>query len=269
MQTLHQILLLSLLAAVLGLDATAVLQSLVSRPLVAGGLAGWVLGDLGSGLATGSLVELLWMGGVPVGSLVPPDGTLAAIFAASAGVLLPRWVPQVDPFAAASLGLLAAVPVGSLGARAEIVQRRLCDRLSRYAEASVSRQHWQGLALAILGGLGLAFLRSLLAALLTLGLGLPALAQLLQQLPGDALMALRWGYWLGWLLGLAVAADYFWERRSLKYLGLALLSVAVLGSRPGVSRVQVLAFALGLSLVAGLWRWRRAWQQAHEEGTGA
>jgi mannose/fructose/N-acetylgalactosamine-specific phosphotransferase system component IIC len=259
MQTLHQIFLLSLLAGVLGLDATAMLQTLVSRPLVAGGLAGWALGDIGSGLATGSLVELLWMGGVPVGSLVPPDGTLAAIFAAAAGVLLPRWVPNVDPFAAASLGLLAAVPVGSMGSRAEIVQRRLTDRLSRYAEASVSAQHWQGLAWAMAGGLALAFLRSVLAALLVLGLGLPALAELLQHLPADAMTALRWGYWLGWLLGLAVAADYFWERRSLKYLGLALVSVAVIGSRPGVSREQVLAFALGLSFVAGLWRWRRAW----------
>ena len=265
MPFLVQLFELSLLAALLGLDATAALQSLVSRPLVAGGLAGWVLGDLGSGLATGSLVELLWMGGVPVGRLVPPDGTLASVFAGAAGVLLPRWVPSVDPMAAATLGLLAAVPVGSIGSRGEIVQRRLSDRLSRFAEASVSAQRWSGLGLAVLGGLGLAFGRSAITALLALGLGLPALALLLRHLPSDALQALHWGYWLGWLLGIAVAADYFWERRSLKYLGLALLSVAIMGSRPGVSRVQLLAFALGLALLAGLWRWRRAWLEAHEE----
>ena len=112
MLVIDQVLKLSFLAGLLGVDATAALQSLVSRPLVAGGLAGWVLGDVGTGLATGSLVELLWMGGVPVGSLVPPDGTRASIFAASAAVLMPQWIPGTDPLAAASLGLLAAVPVG-------------------------------------------------------------------------------------------------------------------------------------------------------------
>lgn len=264
-----QFLELALLAGILGLDATAMMQSLVSRPLVAGGLAGWILGDMGAGLATGSLVELLWMGGVPVGSLVPPDGTLAAIFAASAGILLPRWVPGVDVFSAASLGLLAAVPVGSISAKAEIQQRRLSDRLSRFAEASIAAHHWRGLTLAVLGGLGLAFGRSVVAALLVLCLGLPAMALLLQELPSDAMQALHWGYWLAWLLGLAVAADYFWERRSLKYLGLALLSVAVMGSRPGVTRGHLLAFALGISLLAGLWRWSRAWIEAHEEGSQA
>lgn len=261
----HHLIELALLAGVLGLDATAMLQTMVSRPLVAGGLAGWVLGDPGAGLATGSLVELLWMGGVPVGSLVPPDGTLAAIFAAAASVLLPRWVPGIEPFAAASLGLLAAVPVGSLGAKAEIQQRRLSDRLSRFAEVSVQAHRWEGLTLALLGGLGLAFLRSCSTALVVLGVGLPALALLLERLPADAVQALHWGYWLAWLLGLAVAADYFWERRSLKYLGFALLSVAVMGSRPGVTRGHLLSFALGLAVLAGLGRMRRAWQEAHED----
>ncbi len=264
MPFVSQIFQLAAMAGVLGIDATAAFQMLLSRPLVAGGVAGWLLGDMGAGLATGSLVELLWMGGVPVGSLVPPDGTLAAIFAASAAVLLPQWSPGVDPLAAASLGLLAAVPVGSLGAKAEILQRRLSDRLGRRAEAELAAGKLNAIVVALLGGLALAFSRSFLAALLVLGLGLPALAQLLSQLPHDAVQALRWGYWLAWLLGLAVAADYFWERRSLKYLGLALLLVALVGAREGVSQMQLLGLALGLALVGGLARWRKAWLESQE-----
>jgi PTS system mannose-specific IIC component len=261
-----QIFQLAAVAGALGVDSTAALQVLLSRPMVAGGLTGILLGDTGAGLATGSLVELLWMGGVPVGSLVPPDGTLAAIFAAAATVLLPQWLPGIDPLAAASLGLLVAVPVGSLGAKADIMQRKLTDKLCRWAEAELSRGRGHSIALALLGGLGLSFGRSFLAALLVLGLGLPALAQLLSQLPENALQALHWGYWLAWLLGLAVAADYFWDRRSLKYLGAALILVAFAGSRAGVGQVQLLALALGLALLGGLWRWRSAWLESQEGG---
>jgi PTS system mannose-specific IIC component len=261
-----QILQLSVLAGALGVDATAALQVLLSRPMVAGGMAGMLLGDTGAGLATGSLVELLWMGGVPVGSLVPPDGTLAAIFAAAATVLLPQWLPGIDPLAAASLGLLGAVPVGSLGAKADILQRRVTDKLCRWAEAQLVQGRSGSLALAVLGGLGLSFGRSFLAAGLVLTVGLPALAQLLSQLPADAVQALHWGYWLAWLLGLAVAADYFWERRSLKYLGAALIVVALTGSRPGVGQEHLLGLALGLALLAGLWRWRSAWLESQEGG---
>jgi mannose/fructose/N-acetylgalactosamine-specific phosphotransferase system component IIC len=265
MQFFTQVLELSLAAGVLGVDATAAFQVMASRPMVAGGVAGWLVGDLGTGLATGSLVELLWMGGVPVGSLVPPDGTVAAVFAAAASVLLPRWSPGLDPLAGASLGLLAAVPVGALGARTEIIQRRLCDRLSRRAEAGVAAGRKHEVIQALMGGLALAFARAFLAAALALGLGIPALALLTGHLPLEALQALHWGYWLGWLLGLAVAADYFWERRSLKYLGIMMLGVAVVGSRPGVSQVQLLALALGVALLGGLWRWRRAWIESQED----
>jgi PTS system mannose-specific IIC component len=261
-----QIFQLAVLAGVLGIDATAALQVLLSRPMVAGGLTGMLLGDSGAGLATGSLVELLWMGGVPVGSVVPPDGTLASIFAAAAAVLLPQWLPGIDPLAAASLGLLVAVPVGSLGAKIEIMQRRITDKLCRWAEAELAQGRGNALGLAMLGGLGLSFGRSFLATVLVLTVGLPALAQLLSQLPHDGLQALHWGYWLAWLLGLAVAADYFWERRSLKYLGAALILVAVAGSRPGIGQVQLLGLALGLALLGGLWRWRGAWLESQEGG---
>src|ERR1700722_18344108 len=107
------LLLLSAVARLLGLDSTGALQVMLSRPLVVGGIFGCLMGDTATGLAAGSLVEMLCMAGVPVGSLVVPDG----------------------PAAAVALGVLAAVPAGAVGARAEVVQRVLTNRLSRRADA--------------------------------------------------------------------------------------------------------------------------------------
>jgi len=43
---------------VVGLDLVSVPQAMLSRPLVAGTVAGWLAGDLEAGLAVGVLLEL-------------------------------------------------------------------------------------------------------------------------------------------------------------------------------------------------------------------
>ena len=54
------------MAVLLGLDRTAALQIMISRPLVAGPLVGLLLGDALTGLTVGMLLELLWLCRMPV-----------------------------------------------------------------------------------------------------------------------------------------------------------------------------------------------------------
>jgi mannose/fructose/N-acetylgalactosamine-specific phosphotransferase system component IIC len=55
---LHAVALLVLWGAVVGLDLVSVPQAMLSRPLVAGTVAGWLAGDLEAGLRVGVLLEL-------------------------------------------------------------------------------------------------------------------------------------------------------------------------------------------------------------------
>lgn len=252
-------LLLCATVGLLGLDATAALQVMVSRPLVVGAVVGALLGDLSLGLVAGGLIELLWMGGLPVGSLVPADGAVAAATAAATAVQagsLATGSGGVD--AAVSLGVLLAVPAGWLGAHAEIAQRRWMDGLGRRAEAAVERGETRGLGRVLLAALGLAWLRGALATAACLALLPPFAVWVLVRLPPDALRALEWSFWLFWLLGLAVAADHFWDRKGLKYAALLLLGLAVAGTRPGMDQGQVLALLVTAVHLLGLWRWWRA-----------
>jgi len=256
---LNQLLVISAVSGLLGLDATAALQVMVSRPLVVGGVVGWMMGDAPMGLTIGSLVEMLWIGGVPVGSLVPPDGTQAAAFAAAAVIHL----RSVSPYpgaaeAAGSLGVVAAVAVGGLGARAEIVQRRMMSRLSRWAEREVDAGNPAALGRILVAALGLAWLRGALVCAVSLGLGLPLLQLLMVQLPPEAVRALSWCFWLFWLLGLAVVADHFWERRALKHVAVGALGLAMLGSTLRVDQASLLLAAVVVAHAAGMWRWVRA-----------
>jgi PTS system mannose-specific IIC component len=252
---ISEIFLLSAVVGVLGLDATGALQVMVSRPLVVAGITGLMLGNPAVGLAVGSLVELLWMGGVPIGSLVPPDGTIAAAMAAAVAITLGKEAVLPGSTAAASaLGVLVAVPVGVLGARSEVLQRVMTNRISRRADAELEAGKVDGIGRLMAAALGLALLRGFLVCGACLALGLPTLGWILYHLPADAVRALRWCFWLFWLLGLAVAANHFWERRGLKTAAAVALMMAVLGTQFDFNQPEILGIAVAAAALAGLWR---------------
>lgn len=85
----YRLLLLLGWGTLVGLDLVSVPQAMIARPLVAGTVAGWIAGDLQSGLYAGVLLELFALDVLPVGASRYPDygpATVgAAAFAAGAG----------------------------------------------------------------------------------------------------------------------------------------------------------------------------------------
>lgn len=80
---------LALLGGIVALDAVSVAQTMVSRPLVAGVLAGWVVGDVVAGLQIGALLELFLLVAVPAGGGRMPEGGIAAVVAVAAAAAAP------------------------------------------------------------------------------------------------------------------------------------------------------------------------------------
>lgn len=113
---------LALLGGLLALDATSVGQFMVSRPLVAGTLAGWWLGDPALGLEVGTILELFQIAGVPAGgSRVPESGpasVVAVAVAMSAGGL-----------AGMALGLMAGLVISEFGGMTVGLQRHMVARV--------------------------------------------------------------------------------------------------------------------------------------------
>ncbi|MBI3300147.1 MAG: PTS sugar transporter subunit IIC [Elusimicrobia bacterium] len=99
--------------AALELDGVLIGQWLLSRPLVVGPLTGWLLGDLAAGAALGALIELFCLEELPVGSIVPPNGAVAAACA----VLLAAGPALVSPAAALPAGLALGAAHGWLESR--------------------------------------------------------------------------------------------------------------------------------------------------------
>jgi len=112
-----------------GLDLVSVPQAMISRPLVAGTIAGWLVGDVEAGLRIGVLFELFALDVLPVGAVRYPDYGPATVAAVALGASAP-W--ELSLGLSVALGLVLAV-VG--GWSLQIVRRWNARAIQRRAAA--------------------------------------------------------------------------------------------------------------------------------------
>jgi mannose/fructose/N-acetylgalactosamine-specific phosphotransferase system component IIC len=122
--TLEIDLLLLFWGTLVGLDLVSVPQMMIARPIVAGAVAGSMLGDVVTGLQIGVLFELFQYDVLPMGATRYPEygpATVAAVSAAhAAGGTL-----------GLGLGALVGLVTGMLGGLSMYVVRRATDRAVR------------------------------------------------------------------------------------------------------------------------------------------
>ncbi len=145
-----------------GVDLVSFPQGLLSRPIVAAGVTGAILGDPQAGLRVGLVLELFALDVLPVGASRYPDfgpASVAAVVLAAGA----RWQDAVGP--AVLLGLGLAVAGGRTMESLRRVNgrhtRRLAPRLAEGDPGAVARLVWAGLLgdaarSALLTGAGLA-----------------------------------------------------------------------------------------------------------------
>lgn len=144
-----ELLQIALVGGVLALDATSVGQFMVSRPLVAGALTGWLLGDPSLGLVVGALLELYLLVSFPSGGARFPEGATATVVAVACAL-------AVDGPGAIPLGVATGLVWGQVGGFSVTVLRRLNGRLVSDADAGTPerlvRAHLAAMALDALRG---------------------------------------------------------------------------------------------------------------------
>lgn len=250
------------IAAVLGglfsLDLLVAFQFMVSRPLVAATITGLALGHPAAGLSFGCLMELIWMGALPVGSVVPPDFSLGAVIGSSAAIAMHEFGGGHTWETGTVWALLWSLPLASLGGLLEQGQRRLHGRLVQWAMTAFERGDGRALDKAVCASLGLSFLRGFIFTALCLGVCLEPMQLLLARVSAPAHLAFEWIYWLALMLGFVVLLDQFWERRWLMPSALSFVGAAVLIYGFGLNPEVVLCVAAVAALTAATIQERRS-----------
>jgi mannose/fructose/N-acetylgalactosamine-specific phosphotransferase system component IIC len=210
--------LLMLWGTVVGVDMASVGQVMISRPLVAGTVAGMILGDPISGGTVGMVLELFALDVLPVGSARYPDYGLGAVAAATAAA----GAPGVFGLGVAIVVGLVVAYVGEIGvvmirrANSRDVRRHR-DDLDAGRLRTVRGIHYRGLlrdvvrsSVVTLFGLGLAVaayrwtpgtrLGALLMTLVLIGTSLGAATSGIFRMVGKTNIV-RW-FGLGIILGI-------------------------------------------------------------------
>jgi mannose/fructose/N-acetylgalactosamine-specific phosphotransferase system component IIC len=214
---------LLLLGGWVAVDGTAAGQFMISRPLVAGTITGFVLGDPWTGALVGGVLELLHLGALPVGGARIPEAGPPAIPAVVAAVLL-----------GGGGGMAVALGwgvVGSwIGGASMSGHRRGNERRTQgvvageWAFPRLARAHWTSLGMDGLRGAALT------------GLGLVVVAGI------PAAWVQAWPVSREWVLAAGVLGGC---------VSLGRVATAYLGVRPGKGTALLLLGA-GLGILLGL-----------------
>ena len=264
---MHDALLIALICGLCSLDATAVFQMMISRPLVVGTLCGITLHEPQAGFASACLIELLWLSNLPVGSAVPPDFTLAAGLASGIGIAMHRSLPDLSWEICGVWNLLFVLPLAWIGGSGDLWQRRKSSLLASWVEKKISEGDESALPKAMALSVAVAFARNFLLAFAAMLLLPPIFSALLGAMPVAVLRALDWMYWLSLLLGFMVLLDHFWDRRWLKVLGLSFVLSAIAAYGLGWSGLRIFAVATASGVVLAVLNELRL--KRHEREVGA
>jgi len=168
-----QIALVSIVGSFIRLDRYSVGQFMLSRPLVAGTIIGFCLGEAREGMFIGALLELLWIHALPVGDALPGDESLVTIIITSVSCLAFTENAAADP-ELIIVTLLLFLPVASLGRRLDIIIRSWNDRHIQLARSAAEQGNLPPLGLLVVRTLIRDFVLVALLLIIVISLGVAA-----------------------------------------------------------------------------------------------
>lgn len=229
---LTEAILIAVWAGIAGIDQFN-FQTHIHRPIITGVVVGLILGDFQTGLVTGAVLELIWMGLVPIGGAQPPNVVIGGVMGTSFAILIGQ-----DPEVAVSVAVPFAVAVQGAITLLFTVYSPIMHRIDRFAEQA----NVKALKRASLSQLPILFLFNFVIAFLPIYFGVEAARTAVERLPswvldglsvaggimpaiGFALLLrimLKRQYWPFLLVGF-VLVTYF----DLTLIGIAILAVAI------------------------------------------
>ncbi len=224
------ILLASLWGGVVALDTTAVLQIMVSRPMVACSVIGLILGNFQLGFTIGILLELLYISELPVGGANFAESNVGSAAAAAIAILTVRQFPDRVNIVIAGALLLAAVISwcgGNLVRYMRQINGRVYDNVLKKELITpwhINRAQFYGIALAFLLGFSCVFISVAVFS------GVTPLVLKHVPLKVDQIMHPAIGGFLA--AGCVFLVHMFWtqgERRRLLAVGVVIGVVMILG----------------------------------------
>jgi PTS system mannose-specific IIC component len=209
------IFLASLWGGFVSLDTTALMQVMLSRPLVSCSIIGLILGNFPLGFLVGVVSELLYISELPVGAAKFAESNVGSTAAATIAILATEHLPT-HPNMVIAAALTLTVVISSFGGRLVLLMRSINGRIYEkfaYKESLTTLD----INLAHMFGLVMAFLLGFIVVFLSCVLFEDALVWLLRLVPEkyDPIFKPVIGSVLA--VGCVFLVQHFWRQNSKKW----------------------------------------------------
>ncbi|MDD5476271.1 MAG: PTS sugar transporter subunit IIC [Syntrophales bacterium] len=216
----------ALLGGLLCLDRN-VLHIMISRPVVAGPIIGFSLGDPMTGLVAGAMIELLWIDRYPMGRYIPPNDTVVAVLVTAVSIMSGKSLGGPSPELIAAAVLIFA-PVAFIARKGDVLVAESNDAISARVEEDARRGDSAAIARGHYFGMVKTYIMSSLLIFLFLVIGTAILEVFFPLLTERLLSALRLIYYFIPILGVSVALSTIKTRGALPVFSGVFLVVMIL-----------------------------------------
>lgn len=135
---------LALLISLLGLDTTIAFQVLISQPVFACSIIGWLMGDPVTGMEIGAIMQMIWLNMLPVGAASFPEGNIASMLVCA---IVIRFADMDMPNTVFAVAFVYGMIVSYVGAQLTTLDRRLNTRILKWAQQAAEQADLRKLTL--------------------------------------------------------------------------------------------------------------------------
>lgn len=221
---------LSMIGALLALDYAMLGQFMISQPIVTGAIFGMVFSDFQSGLLIGTMIQLLFIGILPVGAFIPSDHTVTGGMTACIALMLMQKL-GLPLGQATMIGLALAIPAGFISGKLDILVRKINCKWNGIIDRNLNTRPMAILRAASIAGIGLTWIRSFIVYFVWIGGVTWLLTSWSIDIPDLVKTGLTIAFWLLPAIALAVMVDIVMKERLLRWtVGpmLAILPIAIM-----------------------------------------
>ena len=211
-----EILLVSILAAIISIDVRTIGGTMLSRPLVVGPVVGLVMGDLTTGFIVAVLVELLWIGLLPIGAYLPVENLPITAVTVAVTVHLKETLIAMPLMSLILFSLMVAIPLGYVGRWSEIHIRNFNSYISRRLLISAEEGNFFYISAVHYADIGITFMKNFVLCFIPIWFGHDIFATIITSLPHQFKEGVFNANWLIPALGFAVVMEIFLVARHVK-----------------------------------------------------
>ncbi|MFH1075116.1 MAG: PTS sugar transporter subunit IIC [Candidatus Firestonebacteria bacterium] len=222
-----EILLISILAGIIAIDVRTIGGTMLSRPLVVGPLVGLILGDIGIGFYVAILVELLWIGILPIGAYLLVETLPITTVTVSLTVILKDTV-DIPVTSLLIFALMAAIPLGYVGRWSEAHIRNLNSTMSASLIKNADQGDFSRIAMIQGANIFITFLKNFVLCFVPIFFGCKLFHNIVSSMPSQFKEGVLYAHWLIPALGFSVIMEIFLVAKHVKvFFASYILSIAL------------------------------------------